>query len=255
MEQAVENDTLTDNNEGEVAQDAAPESLLSGAGELGDNEYWLLEGYKAEGERPEWFKAEKYKTVADQAKAYVELEKRFGSFSGAPKDGYDAPEGVEADDYLFQQLAEFGKETNMSPEAFGKAWELLLQQNEAAESAKQEQEMEALGPDAGKRIQQVDRYLRNNLDADQYDEVKYFVTSAKDIQLVEALINATRPQKLPIDGAVKPGGLTFADIEKEMYKTDSNGNLLRSVDINHEKKIQKMLRDFGGDRPHQQVFG
>lgn len=251
MEQAVEmNDTLPTE---EAPQDAG--SLLAGMDSLSENEYWLAEGYKAEGERPEWYKADKYKTIADQAKAYVELEKRFGSFKGAPKEGYTPPEGVDADDFLFQQLAEFGKETNMAPEAFEKAWQLLAQQNEAAEQVKQEQELAALGPDASKRIAQVDRYLRNNLDAGQYDEVKYFITSAKDIQLVEALINATRPQKLPIDGAVQPGGMTWADIEKAMYKKDDNGNLLRSVDREYEAKIQRMLREFGGDRPHIQTFG
>jgi len=40
-----------------------------------------------------------------------------------------------------------------------------------------------------------------------------------------------------------------------MYKKDQNGNLLRSVDRNHEAKIQRMMKDFGGDRPYTQTFG
>jgi len=43
------------------------------------------EGVNGEGEAPEYFKADKYKSVADQAKAYTELEKRFGGFTGAPE--------------------------------------------------------------------------------------------------------------------------------------------------------------------------
>jgi hypothetical protein len=31
-----------------------------------------------------------------------------------------------------------------------------------------------------------------------------------------------------------------------MFKKDENGNLLRSVDINHERKVQKMMATFGG---------
>lgn len=44
------------------------------------------EGIDGEGEPPEWFKADKYKTVSEQAKAYTELESKFGSFTGAPED-------------------------------------------------------------------------------------------------------------------------------------------------------------------------
>ena len=52
---------------------------------------------------PEWYKADKYKSVAEQAKAYTELEKKFGGFTGAPKDGYSVVEGVEQDDALWQR--------------------------------------------------------------------------------------------------------------------------------------------------------
>jgi len=52
------------------------------------------------GEKPEWFKDSKYKSVSEQAKAYTELEKRLGGFVGAPKEGYQLNEelGVNSDD-------------------------------------------------------------------------------------------------------------------------------------------------------------
>ena len=37
------------------------------------------------GEAPEWFNGAKYKSVAEQAKAYPELEKKFGSFTDAAR--------------------------------------------------------------------------------------------------------------------------------------------------------------------------
>ena len=40
--------------------------------------------------------------------------------------------------------------------------------------------------------------------------------------------------------------MTWADIETEMFKKDERGNLLRSTDRNHEAKIQKMMKEFGG---------
>ena len=48
------------------------------------SEGWMMsEDVKGEGDAPEWFKSSKYKTVADQAKAYAGLESKLGAFTGA----------------------------------------------------------------------------------------------------------------------------------------------------------------------------
>jgi len=97
--------------------------------------------------------------------------------------------------------------------------------------------------------------MKNSLDSDTYERLRYAVNSAASVELVEALINATAPAKLPIDGHIQPGGMTWADIEAEMFRKDEHGNLMRSVDANHEKKIQSMMKEFGGDKPYAQQFG
>ena len=242
-EQAVEsNDTLTS------LVDAAEPTL-------GEGEYFLSDNVKGVGDMPEWYKADKYKSVAEQAKAYTELEKKFGGFTGAPKDGYSVVEGVEQDDELWQELVSFGEKTNMSQSALNDAWQILSAQEQAVEEVSVEMEMQKLGDNAVERIKVVEQYMKNNLDADTYEELRYAVNSAESVQLIEALIKSTAPAKLPIDGYVEPGGLEWADIEAEMFKKDENGNLLRSVDMNHERKIQRMMKEFGGDKPYTQTFG
>ena len=243
--QAVESDTL---NDGVSLVDSAQP-------QLGENEYFLTEGIKGTGGRPEWYKAEKYKSVADQAKAYTELEKRFGGFTGAPKDGYQAPEGIEADDALFAELKTFAEETNMSQEAFGRAWDLLQAQSEAVEEVSVEAELAKLGDNGQQRIKTVEQFMKNNLDPDTYERVRYGVNSAEAVELVEALIKATAPAKLPIDGAVQPGGITWEAIEAEMFKKDEQGNFLRSSSQAHEAKIQRMMKEFGGDRAYSRTVG
>jgi hypothetical protein len=242
-EQAVDtNDTLTS------LVDAAEPTLSEG-------EYFLSDNVKGVGDMPEWYKADKYKSVAEQAKAYTELEKKFGGFTGAPKDGYSIVEGVEQDDELWQELVSFGEKTNMSQSALNDAWQILSAQEQAVEEVSVEMEMQKLGDNAVERIKVVEQYMKNNLDADTYEELRYAVNSAESVQLIEALIKSTAPAKLPIDGYVEPGGLEWADIEAEMFKKDDNGNLLRSVDMNHERKIQRMMKEFGGDKPYTQTFG
>ena len=245
-DQAVVNDTL---NEGMASLVDAAEPTL------GEGEYFLTEGIKGTGELPEWFKADKYKSIADQAKAYTELEKRFGGFKGAPKDGYQPPEGIEPDDALFAELKTFAEETNMSQDAFDRAWGLLQAQSEAVEEVSLEAEMAKLGDNATGRIKHVEQFMKNNLEPETYERLRYAVNSAEAVELVEALIKSTAPAKLPIDGVVEPGGITWQAIEAEMYKKDDNGNLLRSVDRNHEAKIQRMMKEYGGDRPYVQTFG
>lgn len=242
-EQAVEsNDTLTS------LVDAAEPTL-------GEGEYFLSDGIKGVGDQPEWYKADKYKSVAEQAKAYTELEKKFGGFTGAPKDGYSVIEGVEQDDSLWQELVSFGERTNMSQSALNDAWDILTAQEQAVEEVSMEMELQKLGDNGVERVKVVEQYMKNNLDSNTYEELRYAVNSAESVQLIEALIKSTAPAKLPIDGYVEPGGLEWADIEAEMFRKDENGNLLRSVDMNHERKIQRMMKEFGGDKPYTQTFG
>ena len=242
--------------EAQIAEEETGGTLLDATTpELSEGEYFLSDGIKGTGETPEWYKGDKYKSVAEQAKAYTELEKKFGGFTGAPKDGYAGPEGVESDDALLQELTEFASKTNMSQEAFGEAWELLTAQSEAVEAVSQEQEIAALGSNAEERIKNVEGYLKNNLDADDYETVRDLVTDAKSIQLIEYMVRATAPTKLPIDGGQHPTGMTWSDIEAEMFKKNDNGQLLRSIDASHEAKIQKMMQEFGGDKVHTRTFG
>lgn len=228
-------------------QEATSDTLLDNAEPtLDQGEYFLAEGIKGAGETPEWYKSDKYQSVAEQAKAYTELEKKFGGFKGAPKDGYTAPEGIESDDALLTELTEFAKDTNMSDEAFSRAWELLSAQEQAVEEVSQEMEMQKLGDNATQRLKTVEGFLKNNLDADTYSAAQELVTTADSVALIEMIVKATMPAKLPIEGGEHPQGLTWSDVEAEMFRKDEKGNLLRSVDINHERKVQQMMASFGG---------
>ena len=165
--------------------------------ELSEGEYFLSEGIKGAGEMPEWYNPTKYKSVAEQAKAYNELEKKFGGFTGAPKDGYAGPEGVESGDALLEELTEFATRTNMSQDAFNDAWELLTAQSEAVEQVEQEQELAKLGDNAQQRIKTIEGFMKNNMSPEDFDVARDLVTTAESVQLIEMLVAATAPTKLP----------------------------------------------------------
>jgi hypothetical protein len=226
---------------------ATNDTLLDQAApELGEGEFYIAEGIKGTGDLPEWYKADKYTSVSEQAKAYTELEKKFGGFTGAPKDGYALAEGVSKEDGMIEELYAFAEESNMSQASFDKAYQLLSAQSVATEQVNIDQELAALGTNASGRIKSVEGFMKNNLDAETYEKVRYSVNSAATVELIESLISATAPKKLPIDGGEAPEGLTWAAIETEMFKKDENGNLMRSVNREHEAKIQAMMKQYGG---------
>jgi len=225
----------------EQVSDTLPESDTP---EVSEGDYFLSEGVKGSGEAPDWYNSTKYKSVADQAKAYNELEKKFGGFKGSPKDGYAAPEGVDAEDALFVELQSFAKDTNMSQDTLNRAWELLTVNEQAQQEAESEYQMQQLGENADKRIKNVEGFLKNNLSADDFSQVSELITTADNVKIIEMIVKATAPAKLPVDGGEMPTGITWADIEAEMYKKDDYGNFLRSTNLDHDKKVKKMLEAF-----------
>jgi hypothetical protein len=244
-----------------LEEQAAPEETTSdtlldqASPTLNEGEYFLSEGIKGAGDMPEWYNPSKYKSVSEQAKAYTELEKKFGGFTGAPKDGYSGPEGIESDDVLLSELTEFANKTNMSQDAFNDAWQLLSTQGEVAEEYNQEQELSKLGDNAQQRIKTVEGFMKNNMSADDFESARSLVTSAESVQLIEMLVKATAPTKLPIEGGESPTGLTWSDIESEMFKKDEQGGLLRSSSVSHDAKIKQMMQDYGGNTPHHRTVG
>jgi hypothetical protein len=236
------------------AQEAAPEtvqetqepssnSLLNESEPLGEGEYFLSNGVKGSGDMPEWYQASRYKSVADQAKAYTELEKKFGGFTGAPKDGYKGPEGIDGEDALYKEFLSYATETNMSQKAFDKGFALLQAQMGVNESVTIEGEMAKLGENAEGRISHINQYISNNLKGEAAERVKEMVTDARSVELIEALIGATAQPNLPKDseGSV---GMSKDELDSLMFAKDEHGNFKRSIDPAYEKKVQKALESY-----------
>lgn len=226
-----EDDTLL-NNEPSESTESQPSFL------------WA-EGLAGEGDAPDWYKADKYKSVSDQAKAYNDLEKRFGGFTGSP-DSYELPEGADAEDTFVKMLSEIGTGANMNQETFAKVYELGEQLLEANAGINKEKEMEALGDNADERIANVDAFLKNNL-GDDYERLMNGINSAATVELVEKLIAKTGPAKLPTGNSVPVNVPTQADIDAMMSKTDpdTGRNLYESSEA-YRKKVRQAMAQMHG---------
>ena len=202
------------------------------------------EGVAGQGDVPEWYKADKYKSISDQAKAYSELEKRFGGFTGAPE-SYELPEEVDPEDTYVKMLSEIGASANMSQETFAKVYELGEQLLQANTGINRERELEALGEHAEDRIANVDSFLKNNLGSD-YERLMAGVNSAATVELVEKLIAKTGQAKLPTSASAVVSVPTQADIDEMMAKTDENGRNLYSTSEAYRNRVREAMARMHG---------
>lgn len=213
-----------------IPQEAPPEE---------SNKWFFDEGYEGTGEAPEWYKADKYKSVSEQAKAYTELEKKFGAFTGHPKDGYQLPEGLDKEDALVQEVMKFGEKYQMNQDGFNEMITLAMQQAQAVEEVSVEEELSKLGADASKRINRVTGFLKNNLEEEKFNEVASMITTAEGVKLAEAFIGLTSQTKLPIDEVTTSEGITMEQYSAELMRKDENGNFLMNTSPEHAKKMRR----------------
>ena len=226
------------------------------------------------GDAPDWFNSAKYKSVAEQAKAYPELEKRFGSFTGAPKEyavpeaselakDIDLPEGVDfnlsPDDPLLKTFSEQAREMGINQEGFNKLVGLYVQQqvnDYAATMTSAAEQKQLLGANADERLENITKWAQANMDNELYQKLEESLTTAAAVEVVEHLINKSRNTPLPNAADVTPRpAMTKADYDEAMGKKDEKGNLLFFTDPAYRAKVEQMGKQLFGTQPHKDVIG
>lgn len=208
--------------------------------------FLFADGIVGEGDAPEWFKADKYKTVSDQAKAYVELESKFGGFKGAPKEGKYEVEGFNFDDNpLIGAVAEWGIENQLSNEGMKslavKVHELALKQQEED----RQNAMVQLGDDAPKRINNLAQWGKNNLSPEEFTSFQGLAQTAGHVEVLEKLIGMTKNSKLAATKQISTPtpAYTKADVDKMYTATNKKGERLVEIDREYYKKVQQMYAE------------
>lgn len=177
---------------------------------------WLLaEGVLGTGEKPEWLRSDKYKSAEEQAKAYPALEKRFGAFVGAPKDGkynFKAPEGyegvqVDMEHPLMKEFATWAKDSQLSEAGFNNLLGMLTMY-EAAQVPNMAVIKEKVGENADARIGAVAAWGKANLGAEGFATLRAATSgpNAADVfKVLETVIGKTKQIVLPKPGDDIPG--------------------------------------------------
>lgn len=221
---------------------AEEESLLAGAESTPNEEstqeeateevtLWsLAEGITGEGDKPEWFKDTKYKSVADQAKAYTDLESKLGGFTGAPEGDYELsmPDGIEGEwidgDPLMEGFQTWARDNQLSQEKFTDLLHLYVNNEAQMMGTDRESELKAIGENAQSRLKNINDYAKANLNEEEYQGILAATTTAAGVKAVEALIAKTRGLKVPTDMEDSTSTMTREEIREQMkdprYQSD-----------------------------------
>lgn len=228
---------------------------------------WMFSaGVKGEGDAPDWFKSDKYKTVSDQAEAYKELEGKFGSFTGAP-DEFSvsisdelAEKGVEfdAEDPLMQAAIKFATERNMNQEGFDEMINLYamsqLASNDAIEQIKTD-EIKSLGDNAQNRLANISKWGNANLSEDQMKGLQEMATSSESVKTIEKLISLTRAAPIAPEAANIAPSVSESEVKAMQFEKDEHGNRRIHTDKEFAADFRKKSEQLWGSQEHRQIIG
>jgi hypothetical protein len=242
------------------AETPAPEAPAAAPETPTEPTWFLADGVPGEGDAPEWFRADKYKSLDQQAKAYVELEKRLGAFEGAPEDGtykINVPEGIplefDTEHPLFQELNNWARESQLSQKGYDQIIGMFANY-EAAMQPDMGELKKQVGENADARINSVNQWAKSNLSEEEYKSFRNAQTmaNAPDVfKAMEAVIAKTREVSLPgpdddVSGATKT---TLEEINEMQAKRDESGQRLYEKDPAYREMVEKKRRDYFASLP------
>lgn len=200
------------------------------------------ENTPGQGERPQ-FLPEKYKSVADVAKAYKELESRLGT---APKE-YDFSKGqgwIEPDYEPFQEMAEFARSKHVPQDVMDKMLESVgLYLDEFRTDINEEKSK--LGDKATERLQILNNWAKSNLSEKSFNALTAGMRTADQIEALEEIRN-----KMLNNNTMVPGGnagVTSGGVTLEEYRSELNSNFAKyKTDPAYRKEMERKLESIVG---------
>ena len=218
-----------------------------------------------------WDQENKAVRTDDVLKSYSELEKRFGSFTGAPEEyTFNVSEdmaakfeelGLEVNtegDPLYEAALQMAKETGMNQEGFDKLANVyLMTQLGDIEAAKEHtaKEMANLGEKADVRINNLRAWGENNLSPELYQAFQSVVTTADSVQVLEHIIAQTRNAPVSDASAQQAPSVSESEVQAMQCAKDEHGNRKINTDPAFKAEYQRKLRQLYGDAENRIVIG
>lgn len=244
----------TENNSTQVTQtqESATHQVFDTQAQSPESETpksWMWgEDIAGEGDKPEWFKDSKYKSVSEQAKAYTELEKRLGGFIGAPAEGYQLAEDFSdlSSDPSIKAVLDVLGEHQASNEFANKLIETYINAQQEQAQAQIANEMKLLGENADYRIKAIQDFSASAIPSHLQDTFKAMVSTAGSVEVIEALMAKAQGSKVAPESSTTSNKMDSTKLREMMMAVDDNGNLKASIDPEYRRKVDAMYKEFYG---------
>ena len=265
----------------EPAESAQPAASGDSAGSA-EPKWFLAEGVPGEGDPPEWFKSSKYKTLAEQARAYQGLESKLGKAPevlGAPEEteetkgtaGYDVaafvPEGmdleVDPEDPFFQALLPKMRELDLSQGAVSQLAQAFI----AAQADLEQQSVATMTTEVGElggpqqvqqRLDGIRQYAKANLSAEMLQGLERMIDSgfnAQGFEAIEQLIGLHRGTGPAGPGVEASTPVTKDELRQMQLATDENGRRKMQTDPEYAKRVRALYAQVYGTEPSVEIVG
>jgi hypothetical protein len=197
---------------------------------------WFIdEGIPGIGDRPSWLH-DKFKTAADLAKSYSELEKKVGQ---VPEDYNMQSKYLDPDYGPFQDMLSLAREKRVPKEVIDKLSESVDKYFDEF-SIDYEAESKKLGDNVKERLQTLDNWAKANMSKESYEALLPNLKTADSIKALEELRS-----KMMSNTTMIPGGNDKAasNIESlEDVRAELTNNLVKyKSDPHYRKDLQSRL--------------
>ena len=240
-------------SEAAVSEETTDTNVADSTETTAENSWFLSEGVAGDGEAPEWFKSSKYATIADQARAYTGLESKLGSFTGAPKDGYETviPEGLNVEipegDPLLENFNEWAQKAGLSQDAHSELLGVYIN-NIVGSQPNMEEEMKNIGPDAGQRIQDMVQWAKGTLDEGEFATLQNLATTAEGFKLLERMKSLTRETQVSAPDTAQPVNTVTKEALYDLMKDERY-----QTSAAYRDEVKQKFDDFFGKEPAKTI--
>lgn len=199
--------------------------------------WWWDENTPGVGDRPPYLQP-KFKSVAEAAKSFNELEKVKGS---APQE-YDFSKGsewVKPDFEPLKEMATLAKSKHVPQEVMDKFLDMVnVHINQT--KVNPEKEFQKLGVDAKERLDRLTNWAKSNLSEAAFNGLRNNMNTAESIQALEELRTKMISSTSMVpggDSALPSGGYTL-----EQYRSELSANLPKyKTDPHFRKEMERKL--------------
>lgn len=220
---------------------------------------FVLDKYRKEGRSEQ-------DAAFEQAKAYVEAQKRLGGFTGAPE-SYEVKlsealaeigVAIEADDPMVQDAIEFAKANNMNQELFSGMLELYAKAEVAKKQAEEQYIADALKTleNGENRIKALAQWAKANLPEEDYQGFLEAGVSPEAIRALERIVSKTRNAPVQPDPInVSSSSVTAEEVQKMQFAVDDYGRRRIAHDPQFRAEYERKAALVYGTEPFRKQVG